>query len=144
MFLYSVMLLFLQEVGSWEQTGLLMVVAEETPLQTITRWQLQRVYLKRMDRVGGVPLTPIHLKKKDALRKSFEAALFRKSFDLESYWLEQKLQGGARPPLVVSSEAFVLVYVERNPGFIGYVSVSSREALANFGVKVLTVVEGPR
>ena len=136
---WCILLLFLFQAG--DSGAWLLVTAKATPFSEISKRELRQIYLQKLDRVGGTRVTPIHLSPEDPLRKTFEAWLFPPDFDLEGYWLLQRLQGGERVPFAAANQAYVLVYVERNPGFIGYVSADRRGELSQFDVKILGVVD---
>ncbi len=138
--MYSILLAFLLS-GSPEPVEFLVITAGNTPVTSLTRLQLRQLYLKKLDRVRGVRLTPVQLKNTAPLKDAFHAFLFSRGFDLENYWLEQGLVGGEKPPIKVPNEAYMLAYVERNPGFVGYVNVALRSQLSNFGVKILVITD---
>ena len=121
----------------------LIITSKDTALEQLTEYQLKQIYLGKLDRLRGVSLTPVQLKKEDPARVRFEQVLFGDRFDLENYWLVQKLKAAARQPLTVGSWALLLAFVERNPGFIGYIEKPRLKNLQGFEVKVLTVAWEP-
>jgi len=115
------------------------VTSPETPLTRATPFQLQQVYLGKLDRLDGVRLVPIHLEDQHPLRIAFEKEILGNRADLESYWLKQKLEGGARPPLEVGDWVLVLAYVQRNPGYLGYIPAEHREEALARGLVIVTL-----
>ncbi len=127
--------------GPLENGRILIIAAMDLPVDSITILQLRQIYLKKLDRLGSFTLTPIQLGPGDSVRNRFEQTLFSEDFDLDNYWLEQRIRGGEKPPLSVSNAAYMLVFVERNPGFIGYVSAEHREDVKKLNLKILRVRE---
>ena len=132
-----IVMLLLQTGAS--EPGFLVITSEKTNLSQITYYQLRQIFLRKLDRVHGVKVTPIQLEAHHKTRADFEMSVLGSDFRQHEYWLKQRLQGGEKPPLTVASEAYLLVFVERNPGFIGYVSRSVSAELSNFKIKVLSV-----
>ncbi len=120
-------------------SGFILVTSPRTQLTEIHLRQLRQIFLKKRDRIGKQRVTPIHLKPQHQARQAFEEAIFHTNFSSQRYWQQQRIQGGESPPLTVASEAVMLVYVARNPGFIGYVSASLRSQLADLDVVVLEI-----
>lgn len=115
----------------------LLITAENTPIDSLAVRELRALYLGQIDTVHGVRLKPLNLKRQHPQRRTFEVFLFGKHFDWSRYWLEKRLQGGPDPPKTAPNEAFMLVYLERNPGMIGYLPRSMAPELAKFKLKLL-------
>lgn len=132
---------FLVLLPQSREHGFLVVTSQKSQIESLTSFQLKQIYLGRLDRLKGIPLTPLQLKKGDPLRRGFETYLFGELFDLENYWLGQSLKLEAEPPMTVGSWALILAFVERNPGFIGYLPEDRVDALARYRVKILRIEE---
>lgn len=117
----------------------LIVVAKSSPIDRLSLAQLRGIFLKKIDRVARVHVVPVQFKPDNPTRKIFEARVFGSHFDVENYWLEQRIQAGERPPVAVADCAFMLLFVERNPGYIGYVPASMRSEIAQFKIKTVDV-----
>ncbi len=117
----------------------IVVTSEETKLEKMSAFQLKQVYLGKIIRLKGEKLTPLQVKRKDPLRHMFEDEVFEEHFDIDNYWLSRKLDAAAEPPRTVGSWALVLAYVERNPGFIGYIPKDKLSELSGRKVKVLEI-----
>lgn len=126
--------------GPLENWSILVITAKSTRIDSVTALQLRQIYQKKLDRIGSEKLTPIQPAREDPARHRFEKALFGKRFDLDNYWLEQKFRGGEKPPLAVANPAYMLVFVERNPGFIGYVGHEYLEDVKRLDLKILRIV----
>ena len=123
-----------------EEPGFLVVVSANSEMEHIRRYQLKQIFLGKIDRVQGSRITPIQFKPGHPTRNAFEASLFGEGFKLQDYWLDQKIKRELRPPLEVDNWALLLAFIERNPGFLGYVSSEHLQKLQDFGVKVLKVL----
>lgn len=67
-------------------------------------------------------ITPINLPARSEIRDLFTQKIFNRSPDkLGNYW-NQMLYKGISPPIIQKSEASILLFVERVPGSIGYIS----------------------
>ena len=115
------------------------IVSEESALKHLARWQLRQIYLKKRDRIGRLMITPLHLPEGTPLRRTFDTYLFGGNFPTREYWLKQRLQAREAPPIVVKNQAYVLSYVERNPGFLGYIGKETIGELKNFRVRVVRI-----
>ena len=118
---------------------MVVITATATPVDAISKAQLRRLYLSRIDRVRGVALVPLQLAAPSTIRTRFIDWLFGPGFDLENHWIEERLRGGARPPLEVINTAHMLIYVERNPGYIGFLPADRTDSLVGFDLKVLRI-----
>jgi len=113
----------------------------ETPVVRLTQFQLKQIYFGRLDRWKGMRLQPIQLARDSAVRTGFDRKVLGPASDVADYWLQQKLKGGAREPLTVRDWALVVVYVRRNPGFIGYAPAEESQALRDQGLRVIEVTD---
>lgn len=116
----------------------LVITSARTPVTTLSRRQLRQIWLKKLGRVNGARVSPVQIGA-NPLRQTFEKWLFRKGFDVRSYWLEQGLTGGEKPPTTVSNQGILLLYVARNPGLIGYISPQHRDELKKLGLVIIDV-----
>ncbi len=113
----------------------------ETPVERLTQFQLKQIYFGKLDRWKGMRLQPIQLARDSPVRSGFERKILGPTTDVEDYWLQQKLKGGAREPMTVSDWALVVVYVRRNPGFIGYAPAEESQALRDQGLRVIEITK---
>ena len=123
--------------GASFEADCLVIMAKSAPIEKLSLSQLRGIYLKKVDRIARVRLVPVQLKPNHPMRKTFDRHLFGDQFDVENYWLEQRVQAGERPPIVVADYAYMLLFVERNPGYIGYVPASMRSEIEKFRIKTI-------
>jgi ABC-type phosphate transport system substrate-binding protein len=84
---------------------------------------LADVFLRRATRWSdGGPIQVVDQSLKSEVRVEFtEEVLELTSMAVMSYWQQQLLRGGERPPAVKPSDAEVLEFVAKTRGAIGYV-----------------------
>lgn len=137
-------LLFLWCGLAWAGGDFLIVTSEKTDIQALSEFQVRSIYLGKLDHIEASPVQFINLRKRDAVRRAFETALFGKGFDLEDYWLSQRLLDQATPPLEVGSWTLILAYLQRNPGLIGFLEVKHENDLAKLNLKILARIKGKK
>lgn len=102
---------------------------------------LRAIYLGSRTRLFGERVRRIDLPPGSASRGGFSrSVLGRREEDLERYWIEQALSGGALPPRQVASPDEVIAAVRERVGTLGYVPLSALDGRAADGVRVLPVV----
>lgn len=100
------------------------VVAKTSPVSSLTKKQLQEIYLKKQQFLNGVKLVPINLQAGSHLRGSFEMAILKMDeTELGEYWNERHYNG-VNPPMVQNSPEAVKAMVKKAPGSIGYIGDS--------------------
>lgn len=120
------------------QSGVRLIVHPATPVNTLPREEVSRLFLKKVGRwAGGAPVTPVDLRGSSPTRASFSRLVHRRSVDLlVEYWQRQIFSGRQTPPTEQPSEAAVVEFVRTTPGAIGYVS----DAADVRGVRVVLIV----
>jgi hypothetical protein len=131
--------------------GLLAPAARSEPLAIIvsSEWRgahaielsdLRSVYLGRRSRLFGERVRRIDLPPGSPARAGFCASVLgRDEADLERYWIEQALSGGALPPRQLPGSRDVIATVRARRGVIGYVRASDL-ADASDGVRAIAIV----
>lgn len=124
--------------AAWGE-GYRVVVHADHPGDAVTRDVLADVFLRRATRWGhGTPIHVVDQSLKSDVRVEFTEEVLRlSSMAVMSYWQQQLLAGGERPPAVKASDAEVLDFVATTPGAIGYVSAGANLE----DVKVLQIVQ---
>ena len=122
-----------------QNRGFVVVVAKNVPFDSLSRHQLQQIFLGSLDRVAGVEVSPVLLWADDPLQIIFEKAVFGQPFDLENHWVTQKIKQGTPPPRKARNWALVVAYVQRNPGFIGVVPETIVGELDGLDLKVVQI-----
>ncbi len=121
------------------QGDFVLITSRETPVTELTEVQVKQIYLGKLDRIAGMHIVPLDLRRGDPLRARFVQHYLGGETFLEDYWLRQKLIGDARPPRVVGDWALVVAYVRRNPGFVGYIPADRIALLASDEVRIIAV-----
>lgn len=119
------------------------IVNPATPVSSISRDQLSRVFLRKVSHWDGGPaVAPVDLggaasERASATRDAFSrAVLHRGAGMVTAYWQRQIFSGRQLPPPERASEADVVAYVRSTPGAVGYVS----DDVDVHGVKVVDVI----
>ena len=113
-------------------------VSADTPdpdLETVRRLFL----IRQRFWPDGSAAHPVNLPASADVREAFSLAVFGQPVrDMAAYWNERYFHG-TRPPPTLASEAAVLLFLERTPGGVGYVSEAAAAALPA-GVRSLLCV----
>lgn len=98
------------------------VVNPKNRMSNIDLDELRRVFLgKRINGPGGDRLTPFNHRKETETRTRFdEVVLGMSPEEVERYWIDQRIRGGAKPPRSVSPVATLLAVVAKVPTAIAY------------------------
>jgi hypothetical protein len=102
---------------------------------------LRAVYLGSRTRLFGRRVYRVDLPSGGASREGFSrSVLGRPEAELERYWIEQALSGGALPPRQLATPEEVIATVAGRVGTHGYVPVSALELPEAEGVRSLRVI----
>jgi len=106
--------------------GFLVVAHPSVKLESVSRDQLSRLFLKKETRwpdgAGVLVVEPAD----PAVRKAFATGVHGKSLGaLRSYWNQMIFSGRDVPPVEKPSDEAVLDYVRQHPGAIGYASAGA-------------------
>jgi hypothetical protein len=115
--------------GGWEEVS------------AIELRDLRAIYLGDRTRLHGRRVRRIDLPSGSAAREGFSrSVLGRPESELERYWIEQALSGGALPPRQLATPEEVIATVAGRVGTLGYVPVSALELPEAEGVRSLRVI----
>jgi hypothetical protein len=123
------------------QEGYRIVVHPSLTTGRLSRGDVSRLFLKKTTAwPDGSRAQPVDLERTSRARRDFSNDVHGRPPDaVAAYWQRQVFSGRDVPPVVKSSDAEVLSFVQAQPGAIGY--VSEEASLAGRAVKVLTVSE---
>ena len=116
-----------------------MIVHPSSPLRSIPRAELERIYLRK-ERFwpDGNAIVALNLPSADPLRLAFSTEVLHSDPEqLATYWNREYFQG-VRPPIVLQSTAAVRAYVAATPVAIGYIA----EAAVDATVTAIRVSDG--
>ncbi len=111
-----------------QEIGYRVIVHPDNPASSISKNDLSRFLLKKKKRWDhGVPVDPVDLDSKSAVRATFTKDVHGRSVSsIKNFWQRQIFSGREVPPPEVASDAAVIAHVQSNPGGIGYVSASAQ------------------
>ncbi|MBN2414486.1 substrate-binding domain-containing protein [bacterium] len=126
-------------VNAAAQSSFKIVVNTANPVTSISKADLQRIFLKKTTKwEDNTQITPVDLKSTSSIRASFSNDILNKTVAaVTSYWQGQIFSGAGLPPREVDTDREVMDWVKENPGGIGYISQSTSVTVS--GVKTITV-----
>lgn len=100
------------------------IVHADNPTASMTKDQLQRVFLKKMTSwSNGSPVVPVDQSPRAAVRATFSVSVLGRDVNaMKSHWQQSLFAGRGVPPVEQPSDAQVAAFVATNPNAIGYVS----------------------
>lgn len=99
------------------------IVNKALKIEHPSQENIRQIFLKKRRFIGKIQLVPINQNPTSSIRRSFERdVLHRSRHWLVRYWTMEHYKG-CRPPLTLSSDTSVLMFVQKIPGAIGYVNV---------------------
>lgn len=106
--------------------GYKVVVNPSVPLNSISREELSRIFLKKVSKFhDGHSASPVDLPTNSAVRDSFSRDVHGKPTSaIEAYWQQQVFSGREVPP-PEKNEGAALDYVRSNSNGVAYVSASA-------------------
>jgi len=127
-------------LGAAQDRGFKVVANVANPLNSLTRAQVSRLFLKTETTwPSGQLAIPIDLGQKSDVRASFSRAIHGRDVPaITSYWQRMIFSGVSVPPTELASDEAVLAFVRTNSGAVGYVSA---DAALPAQVKVLQVID---
>lgn len=114
------------------------IVNADNGTASLTKDQLQRVYLKKMTTwTSGAPIVPVDQSPKAAVRADFSNTVLGRDVPaMKNHWQQSLFSGRGAPPVEQATDAQVAAFVAANPNAIGYVSAGAR---LPDGVKVVEI-----
>ena len=118
--------------------GYRVIVNAENSTATLTKDQLQRVYLKKMTTwTTGAPIVPVDQSPKAAVRSDFSSTVLGRDVSaMRAHWQQSLFAGRGAPPVEHATDAQVAAFVAANPNAIGYISPGAR---LPDGVKIVEI-----
>jgi len=105
---------------------LVLVVAKDSPVSSISFYDLKRLYLGERLNVAGKRLIALNLVPMTPERESFDKAVLNMTPEVVArYWIDRKIRGDSGPPKPIESADLLQRVVTRLDGAIGYVSATA-------------------
>ncbi len=135
-------------VASGEGLGFAVIVNEGNPVESLSRAQLTKIFLKQESAwPDGQVIVPVDQSEDSPVRAEFTRVVLGRSVAaVKSFWQKQIFSGSAVPPVEKATGADVAVYVSSFRGAVGYVAVarqlSDGRAVVSLpaGVKVIRLI----
>ena len=114
--------------------GMLVVVAESSPLAEMDRHEVRQLYMDNATRFDGHPVTVLDMPEGSQEREAFyQSATGKSASQLKSYWARMIFTGQGMPPRQVKSARDMVQKLKYDPRAVGYV----QEADIQEGLRVL-------
>jgi ABC-type phosphate transport system substrate-binding protein len=110
--------------------SLAIVVAKQSPIQTLTEFELKKLYLgTNITAPNGTRIIPFNQAPNSPDRVLFESRVLDMSPEqVAQYWIDRKIRGQGVPPKVVSPADLLQKVVSRLENSIAYVRISNVSA----------------
>lgn len=106
----------------------LVVVAQQSPVTTLTRTQLLNIFMGRPNQLAdGKRAVPVDQVEGHPLRDTFYREVLGKSnAEIKAHWSKVVFTGRGQPPKQFASDAEVKQFLARNIDAIGYIDARNR------------------
>jgi len=95
------------------------ITSKKSPIHSISKEQLIKIYLKEIDTINGVTVTPID-NSNSKIYNEFYAKLINKTpKQIRAYWMKEIYRGDKQPPKRLSDKE-VKLKIKENPNIIYY------------------------
>jgi ABC-type phosphate transport system substrate-binding protein len=112
--------------ASAAEGGLVLVVAKASPINNITKAELNRVFSADPIKIEGQSVVPFALTPSSPERQAFDLVVLGMSPDeVNKFWIDRRIRGQGSPPKSAPSPEVVAKAVASVPGAMGYVPVAS-------------------
>jgi ABC-type phosphate transport system substrate-binding protein len=118
---------------------LLVIAHKAVGLAKISRDELRPIFqTKTATWPDGTAVRPFNLPDSNDSRQGFDAAVLGLDPDrVARYWIDRKIRGGERPPVIVPTMAVMLRIVSKTPGAIGYIEAGAVDKTVKIVAKVV-------
>lgn len=137
--IFALLLMFVQFNGPLNAQTFKVIVNDSNPDTSLNRDQISRFFLKKNTAfANGQIVFPVDQVDDSAVRQIFTREIHRRSVnEIKAYWQRQIFSGRGVPPVEIESDIKVILYVQENPGAIGYISASME--VKKYKVKVINL-----
>lgn len=119
----GVLLVFLWMCIAWGG-DIVFVVRKDVGVDTLSKKEIRKLFLRDKDFIDGITAVPVNLPPSDPLRKKVEKEILdMDEEELQLFW-NRKYLNGIDPPIVLTSQVAVKVFVKKIKGAIGYIDES--------------------
>jgi len=113
------------------------VVNKDNPVSSLSQKEISNLFLKKVTKwSNGLSVQPVDLADTSPVREKFSKEIHnRKVSSIKAYWQKQIFSGRKVPPAEKKSNREILIYLQNNPGAVGYVSAATN--INQYQVKIL-------
>lgn len=107
------------------QAEFVVIASSMSPINSLTREELGRIYLKRLKilpRAGNLELTPVKQSATQGVEEAFYLHVTQKNtHQLRAYWARLMFTGKGKPPVDGKDDEGVKRLVTKNVGAVGFI-----------------------
>ncbi len=101
--------------------GLVLVTAKDSPVNNVTRAELNRLFSGDAIKIDGQPVVPFALAANRPERHAFDQLVLGMGPDeANKYWIDRRIRGQGNPPKTAPTPEVMARVVATFPGAIGY------------------------
>lgn len=144
-FLYNLLVLIIVSgnliINLNAKDAIAIIVHKSSSLNNLDLAVLEKIYKGKQKKVQACNINPLEYKSGTPIKEKFIKLVFNSSCkDLQSYWLREKLDKGAKQPKVISNSKTMINYISKVKNAMGYLSWDElNENLGNPNIKVLQI-----
>lgn len=118
---------FLSTLNGYSDQGFKVIVNKKNNAISLTQKDVSDLFLKKKSKWSdGTTVLPVDLNSNSKVREDFSKSIHGKSTSaIRNFWQQAAFSGTASAPPEKSNDEEIIEYVKRNPGAIGYVSLSA-------------------
>jgi ABC-type phosphate transport system substrate-binding protein len=107
------------------EDGLVLVVGKTSPINNVTKAELNRLFSGDPIKIEGQAVVPFALAPSLAERRAFDLVVLGMSAEeVNKFWIDRRIRGQGSPPKSAPSPQVVAKVVANFPGAMGYVPVA--------------------
>lgn len=106
--------------------GLVLVVGKGSPINNVTKAELNRLFSADPIKIEGQSVVPFALTPSSAERQGFDLVVLGMGpEEVNKFWIDRRIRGQGNPPKSAPSPEVVAKVVANFPGAMGYLPVGS-------------------
>ncbi|NRB38460.1 MAG: hypothetical protein HRU20_08315 [Pseudomonadales bacterium] len=111
-----------------EQQGFVVVARIDSPIPSLTAYQLGGIFLDKNRKIHGLLIQPLDLEAWQGVKQAFYKHTVQKNASqLNAYWARKLFTGRGKPPRSVPDVKSIYHYLRRNKQAIAYMAVEDAD-----------------
>lgn len=131
---------FVQSASPDEQmAGVVIIGNKNIPESSLSKMDIQNVFLGKKTKLGGTKITFVILKSGDVHESFLKEYLSRTPSQYNKYWKKMIFTGKGKAPKVFETEEALVEYVKASEGAIGYISPDTAQHIEGDNLHQFTI-----